>query len=97
MNRMLFLKNSVHQKDAFSCVVTGLGVLAVETAYFVFAIILGMNLFRRGSFYQLFKRAGEEKRTSRQTANVLGTVLYAVLVLSMLPIVKAVTVKIFGN
>ena len=59
MNRLLFIRNSVRQKDAFSGVVTGLGILAVETAYLVFAVILGINLFRRGTYFQMLKRAGE--------------------------------------
>ena len=72
MNHLLFIKNSVRQKDAISGVVTGLGVLAVETAYLVFAIILGINLFKRGTYYQILKRTGEGDKTSSQSANVLG-------------------------
>ena len=97
MNHLLFIKNSVRQKDAISGVVTGLGVLAVETAYLVFAIILGINLFKRGTFYQILKRAGEGDKTSNQSANVLGTLIYTVLVLILLPVVKAVSTKIFGS
>ena len=97
MNRLLFIRNSVHQKDAFSGVVTGLGVLAVETAYLVFAVILGINMFRRGTYSQMLKRAGEGKRTSSQSANVLGTLIYTALILILLPIVRIVATKIFGN
>lgn len=97
MNHLLFIKNSVRHKDAISGVVTGLGVLAVETAYLVFAIILGINLFKRGTFYQILKRAGEGDKTSSQSANVLGTLIYTVLVLILLPVVKAVSTKIFGS
>lgn len=97
MNHLLFIKNSVRQKDAISGVVTGLGVLAVETAYLVFAIILGINLFKRGTYYQILKRAGEEDKTSSQSANVLGTLIYAVLVFILLPVVKAISTKIFGS
>ena len=97
MNHLLFIKNSVRQKDAISGVVTGLGVLAVETAYLVFAIILGINLFKRGTYYQILKRTGEGDKTSSQSANVLGTLIYTVLVLILLPVVKAVSTKIFGS
>lgn len=97
MNRLLFIRNSVHQKDAFSGVVTGLGVLAVDTAYLVFAVILGINMFRRGTYFQMLKRAGEGKRTSSQSANVLGTLIYTALILILLPIVRIVATKIFGN
>lgn len=97
MNRLFFIRNSVRQKDAISGVVTGLGVLAVETAYLVFAIILGINLFKRGTFYQILKRAGEGDKTSSQSANVLGTLIYTVLVLMLLPVVKVVSAKIFGS
>ena len=97
MNHLLFIKNSVRQKDAISGVVTGLGVLAVETAYLVFAIILGINLFKRGPFYQILKRAGEGDKTGSQSANVLGTLIYAVLVFILLPVVKAISTKIFGS
>ena len=97
MNRMLFVINSVRHKDAFSGVVSGLGVLAMETAYILFAVILGMSLFKRGTFYQLLKRAGEEKRVSSQSANVLGTLIFTVLVFILLPIIKTVAIKIFGG
>ncbi len=97
MNRLFFIRNSVRQKDAFSGVVTGLGVLAVETAYLVFAIILGINLFKRGTYYQILKRTGEGDKTSSQSANVLGTLIYAVLVFILLPVVKAISTKIFGS
>ncbi len=97
MNHLLFIKNSVRQKDAISGVVTGLGVLAVETAYLVFAIILGINLFKRGTYYQILKRTGEGDKTSSQAANVLGTLIYAVLVFILLPVVKAISTKIFGS
>ncbi len=97
MNRVLFIRNSVSQKDAFSGVVTGLGVLAVETAYLVFAVILGISLFRRGAYYQMLKRLGEGNRTGRQSANVLGTLMFAALVIILLPIIRIVAAKIFGN
>ena len=97
MNHLLFIKNSVRQKDAISGVVTGLGVLAVETAYLVFAIILGINLFKRGTYYQILKRAGEGDKTSSQSANVLGTLIFTALVFILLPIVRITAAKIFGN
>lgn len=96
MNRLIMLNLAVKQKDAISGVLSGLGVLVVETVYIVFAILLGLNLFRRGSYYQLFSKAGEENKTSRQSANVLGTVIFAVLVILLLPLVKFVSGKIFG-
>ena len=96
MNRLIMSNLAVRQKDAISGVLSGLGVLVVETVYMVFAILLGLNLFRRGSYYQLFSKAGEENKTSRQSANVLGTVLFAVLVILLLPLVKFVSGKIFG-
>ena len=96
MNRLIMTNLAVRQKDAISGVLSGLGVLVVETVYIVFAILLGLNLFRRGSYYQLFSKAGEENKTSRQSANVLGTVLFAVLVILLLPLVKFVSGKIFG-
>lgn len=96
MNRLIMSNLVVKQKDAISGVLSGLGVLVVETVYIVFAILLGLNLFRRGTYYQLFSKAGEENKTSRQSANVLGTVLFAVLVILLLPLVKFVSGKIFG-
>ncbi len=96
MNRLIMTNLAVKQKDAISGVLSGLGVLVVETVYIVFAILLGLNLFRRGAYYQLFSKAGEENRASRQSANVLGTVLFAVLVILLLPLVKFVSGKIFG-
>lgn len=97
MNRFLLIRAAVRQKDAFSGIVSGLGALLVEIAYNVFIILLGIKLFRQGTYYQLFKRAGEEKRISRQAANVLGTLVYAVIVIGLLPIVNSVSAKIFGG
>ena len=96
MNRLIMSNLAVKQKDAISGVLSGLGVLAVETVYIVFAILLGLNLFRRGTYYQLVSKAGEGNKTSRQSANVLGTVIFAVLVILLLPLVKFVSGKIFG-
>ncbi len=97
MNRLLLIRNSVRQKDAFSGVVTVLGVLSVETVYLVFDVILGVNFFKRGTFYQMLKQAGEENKTNSQTANVLGTLLYALIILLFLPVMKAIAIKIFGD
>lgn len=97
MNRFLLIRGAVRQKDAFSGIVLGLGTLLVEMAYVVFIILLGIKLFRQGAYYQLFKRAGEGKRISRQAANVLGTLVYAVIVLGLLPIVNSVSGRIFGG
>ena len=96
MNRLIMSNLAVRQKDAISGVLSGLGVLVVETVYIVFAILLGLNLFRRGAYYQLFSKAGVGNSTSRQSANVLGTVIFAVLVILLLPLVKFVSGKIFG-
>lgn len=96
MNRLIMSNLAVRQKDAISGVLSGLGVLVVETVYLVFAVLLGLNLFRRGTYYQLFSKAGEENKTSRQSANVIGTVIFAVLVILLLPLVKFVSGKIFG-
>lgn len=96
MNRFLLMNLSVRQKDAISGVLSGLGVLVVETVYLAFAFLLGLSLFRRGSFYQLVSKAGEENKTSRQSANVLGTLIYAALVLLLFPLVKFISSKIFG-
>ena len=91
MNRLIMSNLAVRQKDAISGVLSGLGVLVVETVYLVFAVLLGLNLFRRGTYYQLFSKAGEENKTSRQSANVIGTVIFAVLVILLLPLVKFCT------
>ncbi len=96
MNRLIMPNLAVKQKDTISGVLSGLGVLVVETVYIVFAILLGLNLFRRGSYYQLFSKAGEENKTSRQSANVLGTLIFACIVFLLLPLVKFVSGKIFG-
>ena len=87
---------SVRQKDAISGVLSGLGVLVVETIYLVFAFLLGLNLFRRGAYYQLFRKAGEENKTNRQSANVLGTLVFTILVFLLFPLVKFISGKIFG-
>ena len=91
------IRNAVRQKDAISGVVSGLGMLVVEIVYLVFALLLGINLFRQGMYYQLFRKAGEERKISSQAANVIGTLLYTVLILILLPIVKAVSKRIFGG
>ena len=96
MNRLIISNLAVKQKDAISGVLSGLGVLVVETVYLVFAILLGLNLFRRGAYYQLFSKAGEENKINRQSANVLGTLIFACVVFLLLPLVKFVSGKIFG-
>ena len=97
MNRFLLTQNSVRQKDAISGVMSGLGALTVEIIYIVFMVLLGINLFRRGAYYQLFMRAGEENRISRQAANVIGSLIFFVLAVVLLPVVKIVGKKIFGG
>ena len=96
MNRFLMMNLSVQQKDAISGVLSGLGVLVVETVYLSFAFLLGLNMFRRGVYYQLFRNAGEKNKTSRQSANVIGTLIYAAAVFLLFPIVKFISGKIFG-
>ena len=97
MNRFILSRNTVHQKDAISGVMSGLGALAVEITYIVFMVLLGINLFRRGSYYELFTRAGEGNKISRQAANVIGSLIFFVLAVVLLPIVKIVGKKIFGG
>ena len=96
MNRLLLMNLSVRQKDAISSVLFGLGVLAVETVYLVFAFLLGLNMFRRGTHYQLLSKIGEGNKMSRQSANVLGTLIFACVVFLLFPLVKFISGKIFG-
>lgn len=96
MNKLLLLNLSVRQKDAISGVMSGLGVLVVETVYLSFAFLLGLNLFRRGAYYQLFSKAGEEHKTSRQSANVLGMLIYVAIVFLLFPLVKFIAGIIIG-
>ena len=97
MNRFILFRNTVHQKDAISGVMSGLGALAVEITYIVFMVLLGINLFRRGSYYELFTKAGEGNKISSQAANVIGSLIFFVLVVVLLPVVKIVGKKIFGG
>ena len=97
MNRFLFTKNEVHQKDAISGVMSGLGALTVEIVYIVFMVLLGINLFRRGTYYQLFQRAGEGNRISKQAANVIGSLIFFVLTVVLLPVIKIIGKKLFGG
>ena len=76
--------------------ISGLGALTVETVYIILAVLLGINLFKRGSFYQFIKRAGEEDRTNSQSANVIGTAIYFMLAIILLPLVKFLGAKLFG-
>ena len=73
MHKFLLTQNTIRQKDAISGVMSGLGALTVEIIYIVFMVLLGINLFRRGTYYQLFTRVGEENKISRQAANVMGS------------------------
>lgn len=97
MHRFLFTKNEVHQKDAISGVMSGLGALTVEIIYIIIMVLLGINLFRRGGYYQLFTRAGEENRISRQTANVIGSLIFFVLTVLLLPVIQIIGKKLFGG
>ena len=96
MNRLLLMNLSVRQKDAISGVLSGLGVLAVEIIYLVIAFLLGLNMFRRGTYYQLLSKTGEGNRISRQSANVLGTLIFAGVVILLYPLVELLSGKIFG-
>ncbi|MBQ6520181.1 MAG: hypothetical protein IJI14_15815 [Anaerolineaceae bacterium] len=86
----LYVVNAAGSDSAVKGVLSGLGGLAAEIIYIAMAIIIGVNLFRRGSYYQLLKRSGEEDKTSSQVANVVGTIIYIVIVLLLLPIVKRI-------
>ena len=97
MNRFLLPRNAVRQKDAISGVMSGLGALAVEIIYIVFMVLLGINLFRRGAYYELFTKAGEGNKISRQAANVIGSLIFFVLAVVLLPVVKIVGKKLFGG
>ena len=97
MNRFLFTKNEVHQKDAISGVMSGLGALTVEIVYIVFMVLLGINLFRRGTYYQLFQRAGEGNRICKQAANVIGSLIFFVIAIVLLPVVRIVGKRLFGG
>lgn len=77
-------------------VLGGLGSLFIEIVYIAIAIIVGINLFRRGSFYQLVKRAGEEDKTNSQAANVLGLLIYGVIAFLILLVVRSAAKKMFG-
>lgn len=90
------VKAAAVEKDPVVGVVSGLGALAVETVYIILVILFGMTLFRRGSFYGFIKRAGEEDRTNSQSANVIGTVIYYMLAIILLPLVKILGAKLFG-
>ena len=96
MSRLFLMKLSVQQKDAVSGVLSGLGVLAVEIIYLVSAVLFGLNMFRRGTYYQLFSKAGEGNKMSRQSANVLGTLIFAGVVILLYPLVGILSGKIFG-
>lgn len=97
MNRLLSARNTIHQKDAISGVMSGLGALTVEIIYIVFMVLLGINLFRRGAYYEIVTRAGEGNKISRQSANVIGSLIFFVLAIVLLPIVRIVGKRLFGG
>ncbi len=97
MNRNILTRNAVRQKDAISGVMSGLGALAVEITYIVFMVLLGINLFRRGAYFQLMSRAGERNRISRQAANVIGSLIFFVIAIVLLPVVRIVGKRLFGG
>ena len=97
MNIFFLPRSAVRQKDAISGVMSGLGSLTVEIVYIVFMVLLGINLFRRGAYYQLFTRAGEGNRISRQVANVIGSLIFFVLTVVLLPVIQIIGKKLFGG
>ncbi len=97
MNRFISARNTVRQKDAISGVMSGLGALTIEIVYIVFMVLLGINLFRRGAYFQLFTRAGEGNRISRQSANVIGSLIFFMLAALLLPVVRIVGKRLFGG
>ena len=97
MNIFFLPRSAVRQKDAISGVMSGLGSLTVEIVYIVFMVLLGINLFRRGAYYQLFTRAGEGNRISRQAANVIGSLIFFVLTVVLLPVIQIIGKKLFGG
>lgn len=92
----MFLLRITADKDPVEGIVSGLGALAVETVYIILAVLFGISLFKRGAFYQIIKRAGEENRTDSQAANVIGAAIYFVLAIILLPLVKFLGSKLFG-
>lgn len=78
-------------------VLSGLGSLAVTIVYIVSAVILGINLLKRGSFYGLLKNVGEQDKTNSQIANVVGIIIYSLIVLLLLPIINNAASKLFGG
>lgn len=78
-------------------VLSRLGTLGVQIVFIVGAVILGVNLVKRGSFYEFMKNAGEGDRTNSQVANVVGIIIYGLIVFMLLPIVKAVATRLFGG
>lgn len=97
MNIFFLPRSAVRKKDAISGVMSGLGSLTVEIVYIVFMVLLGINLFRRGAYYQLFTRAGEGNRISRQVANVIGSLIFFVLTVVLLPVIQIIGKKLFGG
>ena len=97
MNIFFLPRSAVRQKDAISGVMSGLGALTVEIIYIIFMVLLGINLFRRGAYYQIFTRAGEENRISRQAANVIGSLIFFVLTVVLLPVIQIIGKKLFGG
>ena len=96
MFSMFLLRIKAADKDPVIGIVSGLGALAVETVYIILVVLLGINLFKRGSLYQIIKRAGEENRTNSQAANIIGAALYFLLAIILLPLVKFLGTKLFG-
>ena len=92
---IFLLKITAAEEDPVAGIVSGLGALAVETVYIILAVLFGINLFKRGSFYQIIKRAGEENRTDSQAANVIGAAIYLILAIILLPLVKFLGTKLF--
>ena len=78
-------------------VISGLGTTFIEIVYIAGAVILGINLLKRESFYELIKNFGEGDKTNSQVANIIGIIVYGVVVFLTLPLVKTVGLKLFGG
>lgn len=78
-------------------VLSGLGSLFVELVYIAAAVILGINLLKKGAFYELLKNAGEGDKTNSQAANVIGIIIYGIIAFLGLVLVKGIAAKILGG
>lgn len=91
------LKTAVAGSDPVAGIVSGMGALAAQTVYIILAVLLGIRLFRSGAFYALFQNLGEERKAERQTVNVIGTAVYFLIAVLLLPLAGIIGTKIFGG